>query len=314
MMKRKVILLTGSVILLLLISGIFLAGADRREKAAAMAEQSCQIVAEKDFREMVQENIKEPVCDFFELQDEHGERYAYMFTGRKQEEKGMVSFQGALWYADEQGCILLKDDLMTEDFTPAIIVHEKESHLLFQTKSYAANDVVSYIWAMRHQTPELVLEVPYDCFLDHGQLAIVKSFFSNSTKSRIWQRYYLDWDAEKGEYREYKGKKLTEEQFLSYENAQEVKDIVEAEIRKELAEYYSPDEIETTEYEYLIRDNGILNINFRFFCGDSVFYYYTILAAEDGAVRLGEWEGFHMFERGYIFERGDFHRPDQWLK
>lgn len=101
--------------------------------------------------------------------------------------------------------------------------------------------------------------------------------YSNSTKSRIWQRYYLDWDAEKGEYREYKGKKLTEEQFLSYENAQEVKDIVEAEIRKDLAEYYSSDEFEKTEYEYLIRDNGILNINFRFFCGDSVFYYYTIL-------------------------------------
>lgn len=185
-MKRKVILLTGAVILLLLISGIFLAEADRREKAAALAEQSCQIVAEKDFRETVQEDIKEPVCNFFELQDEHGERYAYVFTGRKQEEKGMVSFQGALWYADEQGCILLKDDLMTEDFTPAIIVHGKESHLLFQTKSYAANGVVSYIWAMRHQTPELVLEVPYDCFLDHGQLAVVKSFFSNSTKSRIW--------------------------------------------------------------------------------------------------------------------------------
>lgn len=60
----------------------------------------------------------------------------------------------------------------------------------------------------------------------------------------------------------------------------------------------------------MIRDNGILNINFRFFSRDSVFYYYTILAAEDGAVRLGEWEGFHMFERGYIFESGDFHRPD----
>lgn len=255
---------------------------------------------------MVQEKTDDPICDFFYMKDDSGSEYAFLFTGVKREENSRISFQGSLWYADAQGCILAQDRIETERFEPVLIEHGAVKHLLFQTSSNLPGDAVSYIWTAKNHKPVLALETPNFCFLDNDKLAIVKTFYSNGAGRRIWQRYYLYWDAKKETYREYKGRAITEEQFLSYENALETRNTVEAAIKKELIEYHNAEQMDRIEYNYLIRDNGILNINFEFFCGNDVFYYYAILAEKNGQVTLKEWKDYNLYEPGYIYDSGDF--------
>lgn len=253
-------------------------------------------------KRMVSEKTEEPVCKFFYIAGSLEEdSYAYVFTGSMTEESAVNSFQGELWYVNRQECILLMDKIESYRFEPEII---EANHLLYQINTTLPESAKSYIWAVNGHKPQLVLETSDSCFMDNGLLASVKTFNSMSAGGRIWQRFYLYWDSEKQSYQTYTKKRITEEEFLSYENAREIRDRVEIAIEEDIqqSEAADLDRGSHFEYDYIQCDNGIIYVNYIRTGKQDMLYFYSILSEQNGTVFLEERKHFDTYEKGYMEE------------
>ena len=151
----------------------------------------------------------------------------------------------------------------------------------------------------------MVLETSSSFFLDNGLLASVKSFISNSAGGRIWQRYYLYWDYNKQSYQNYDVKEITEEEFLSYENAQTARDEVEAAIKEDSKQSLHSVDLNVGshfDYSYFKCDNGIIYVNYVITTDSDILYYYSIFMERNGSVVLEERQYYDVYEKGYVVE------------
>ena len=245
---------------------------------------------EGQLKRLVQEKTEQPVFAFYDyIGSKEEDSYAYIFTGEMVEEFGDTMFQGALWYANGKDSILLMDEIETSTFEPIII--EENNHLLLNVGSDLPGSAKSYIWAVNDHKPQLVFEASGSCFIDNGLLASVKSFISNSAGGRIWQRYYLYWDHNKQSYQYYDVKEITEEEFLSYENAQTARDEVEIAIKEDIKQSLHRADLNVGshfDYNYFKCGNGIIYVNYIITTDSDTLYYYSILMERNGIVVLDE--------------------------
>lgn len=232
---------------------------------------------EGQLKRLVQEKTEQPVFAFYDyIGSKEEDSYAYIFTGEMVEEFGDTMFQGALWYANGEDSILLMDEIETSTFEPIII--EENNHLLLNVGSDLPGSAKSYIWAVNDHKPQLVFEASGSCFIDNGLLASVKSFISNSAGGRIWQRYYLYWDHNKQSYQYYDVKEITEEEFLSYENAQTARDEVEIAIKEDIKQSLHRADLNVGshfDYNYFKCGNGIIYVNYIITTDSDTLYYYS---------------------------------------
>lgn len=269
-----------------------------------------EILYEEDFEEqlkrVVQKKTEQPIFAFYEfIGSKEEDSYAYVFTGEMVEEFEDTMFQGALWYANRQDSILLMDKIETSSFEPEII--EENKHLLLNVSSNLQGSAKSYIWAVNNHEPQLVLETSSSCFLDNGLLASVKSFISNSAGGRIWQRYYLYWDYNKQSYQNYDVREITEEEFLSYENAQTARDEVETAIKEDSKQSLVDLNVGSHfDYSYFRCDNGIIYVNYVITTDSDVLYYYSIFMERDGIVVLDERQNYDVYEKGYMCQSDEY--------
>lgn len=93
--------------------------------------------------------------------------------------------------------------------------------------------------------------------------------------THTWKDTYLFYDGRT--YQEYEAAEMTEEVFLTYQNAQAVKDEIDRAWRQ-------PDVL-SLEYAYYLRDNGILHIqcDVQYASGEIQYGYYTV-RYEDGVL------------------------------
>ena len=85
--------------------------------------------------------------------------------------------------------------------------------------------------------------------------------------THTWKDTYLFFDG--STYKEYGATKITEEEYLTYRNAQAVKDKIDRELRKS--------DTVSLEYSYYIRKNGIIHIQCDVHDGEGIQYgYYTV--------------------------------------
>lgn len=108
--------------------------------------------------------------------------------------------------------------------------------------------------------------------------------------THTWKDTYLFYDG--STYQEYEAAEITEEAFLSYQNAQTVKDEIDSAWRQ-------PDVL-SLEYTYYIRDNGILHVqcDVQYKSGEIQYGYYTI-RYEDSVLdkKLGKYNPGQMMTR-----------------
>ena len=90
----------------------------------------------------------------------------------------------------------------------------------------------------------------------------------HATSGHTWKTYYLYWNGE--EFREYGGIEITEEEFLSYENAGHFLELAE-----ENGCFVSG---------ILYRGNGLINLNMtkRDFYGNEDYYYFSLIPSDGG--------------------------------
>ena len=259
-------------------------------------------------KRLVQEKTEQPVFAFYDyIGSKKEDSYAYIFTGEMVEEFGDTMFQGALWYANGEDSILLMDEIETSTFEPIII--EENNHLLLNVGSDLPGSAKSYIWAVNDHKPQLVFEASGSCFIDNGLLASVKSFISNSAGGRIWQRYYLYWDHNKQNYQYYDVKEITEEEFLSYENAQTARDEVEIAIKEDIKQSLHRADLNVGshfDYNYFKCGNGIIYVNYIITTDSDTLYYYSILMERNGTVVLDERQHYDLYEKGYMYQRDEY--------
>ena len=259
---------------------------------------------EGQLKRLVQEKTEQPVFAFYDyIGSKEEDSYAYVFTGEMVEEFGDTMFQGALWYANGEDSILLMDEIETSTFEPIII--EENNHLLLNVGSDLPGSAKSYIWAVNDHKPQLVFEASGSCFIDNGLLASVESFISNSAGGRIWQRYYLYWDHNKQSYQYYDVKEITEEEFLSYENAQTARDEVVAAIKEDSKQSLHSVDLNVGshfDYSYFKCDNGIIYVNYVITTDSDILYYYSIFMERNGSVVLEERQHYDVYEKGYVVE------------
>ena len=263
---------------------------------------------EGQLKRLVQEKTEQPVFAFYDyIGSKKEDSYAYIFTGEMVEEFGDTMFQGALWYANGEDSILLMDEIETSTFEPIII--EENNHLLLNVGSDLPGSAKSYIWAVNDHKPQLVFEASGSCFIDNGLLASVKSFISNSAGGRIWQRYYLYWDHNKQNYQYYDVKEITEEEFLSYENAQTARDEVEIAIKEDIKQSLHRADLNVGshfDYNYFKCGNGIIYVNYIITTDSDTLYYYSILMERNGIVVLDERQHYDLYEKGYMYQRDEY--------
>ena len=263
---------------------------------------------EEQLKRLVQEKTEQPVFAFYDyIGSKEEDSYAYIFTGEMVEEFGDTMFQGALWYANGEDSILLMDEIETSAFEPIII--EENNHLLLNVGSNLQESAKSYIWAVNDHKPQLVFEASGSCFIDNGLLASVKSFISNSAGGRIWQRYYLYWDHNKQRYQYYDVKEITEEEFLSYENAQTARDEVEIAIKEDIKQSLHRADLNVGshfDYNYFKCGNGIIYVNYIITTDSDTLYYYSILMERNGTVVLDERQHYDLYEKGYMYQRDEY--------
>ena len=259
-------------------------------------------------KRLVQEKTEQPVFAFYDyIGSKEEDSYAYVFSGEMVEESGDSMFQGALWYANRQDSILLMDKIETFTFEPVMI--EENNHLLLNVGSDLPGSAKSYIWAVNDHKPQLVFEASGSCFIDNGLLASVKSFISNSAGGRIWQRYYLYWDHNKQSYQYYDVKEITEEEFLSYENAQTARDEVEIAIKEDIKQSLHRADLNVGshfDYNYFKCGNGIIYVNYIITTDSDTLYYYSILMERNGTVVLDERQHYDLYEKGYMYQRDEY--------
>ena len=263
---------------------------------------------EGQLKRLVQEKTEQPVFAFYDyIGSKKEDSYAYIFTGEMVEEFGDTMFQGALWYANGEDSILLMDEIETSTFEPIII--EENNHLLLNVGSDLPGSAKSYIWAVNDHKPQLVFEASGSCFIDNGLLASVKSFISNSAGGRIWQRYYLYWDHNKQNYQYYDVKEITEEEFLSYENAQTARDEVEIAIKEDIKQSLHRADLNVGshfDYNYFKCGNGIIYVNYIITTDSDTLYYYSILMERNGTVVLDVRQHYDLYEKGYMHQRDEY--------
>ena len=263
---------------------------------------------EGQLKRLVQEKTEQPVFAFYDyIGSKEEDSYAYIFTGEMVEEFGDTMFQGALWYANGEDSILLMDEIETSTFEPIII--EENNHLLLNVGSDLPGSAKSYIWAVNDHKPQLVFEASGSCFIYNGLLASVKSFISNSAGGRIWQRYYLYWDHNKQSYQYYDVKEITEEEFLSYENAQTARDEVEIAIKEDIKQSLHRADLNVGshfDYNYFKCGNGIIYVNYIITTDSDTLYYYSILMERNGTVVLDERQHYDLYEKGYMYQRDEY--------
>ena len=106
--------------------------------------------------------------------------------------------------------------------------------------------------------------------------------------THTWKHTYLYYDG--GMYKEYVAAEMTEEEFLTYRNAQTVKDKIDAQ--------WKQSDITALEYTYYIRQNGIMHIqcDVQDESGGMQYGYYTvryeggILEREPGEYNPGQMD------------------------
>lgn len=251
--------------------------------------------------ELFEENIEDEIYDFFYEDYENNEIYsAFVFTKKKDTEEDDEKFIGSLWYIDEQDCILLMDDIESFHYEPMVIENEDSKHLLFEIFKGLADSSTSYFWAVKDNKPELVFSTPNYCFINDEQLVIVDTYISMSDEGRVWSWYYLYWDSKEQKYKEYVGKEIAREEFISYVNAELIDVMLLSTLRNKFKE------IDNVEKQYIKRENGIININYSFLCGEETFYYHVTLSTSNNAIAAADFNDFNIFSQGNIKESGGF--------
>lgn len=220
---------------------------------------------------------------FFEDYENDNDYEAYAVVGKMIGE----DFEGSIWFANDD--IVEKiSDKSTKKYSPSIIKNEYNSHFQFPTFG-DNNEVSTTLWGVKNDKPEEILETTSGYIFQNkeGDLSFIlptNEVIANIQEPSVWSgnalnTYYLYWE---NGYKEYEGREISNEDFIKYENGQNVLDEIKKEIERKFPENKS-----ITLENIIYRQNGVININYIINEKDEKLYKKNVLVkVEDNVVSI----------------------------
>lgn len=231
---------------------------------------------------------KDSVFDFFFYDYDNDKEYeAYAVIGKMNGE----TFEGSIWFANDEIVEKILDK-KSKKYLPLIIKNDYNIH--FEFPIFSENDEVSTtLWGVKDNNPEEVLQTTsgYISQSKEGDLVFnlpTNEVTSNITETNAWSghafnTYYLYWE---NGYKEYEGKEISNEEFIKYENGQNILNEINKEIEKKFPSFKSIN-IENIIY----RQNGIININYIINTKDEKLYRKNVLVKyQDNTVSIDYYD------------------------
>lgn len=228
---------------------------------------------------------KDSVFDFFFYDYNSDDEYeAFAVIGKKLGD----GFQGAIWFGNDE--IVEKiADRTSKKYLPLIIKNEHSIHFEFPVFS-EKEEVSTTVWGVKDGKAEEMLQTTsgYICQNEEKDLNFIvpthEVISSGITEPITWtgnafNTYYLYWE---NGYKEYEGKEISNEEFIKYENGQNLLNDINKEIEKKFPNFKSAN-IENIIY----RSNGIININYIINEKDEKLYKKNVLVkCQDNTVSI----------------------------
>lgn len=170
---------------------------------------------------------------------------------------------------------------LTVEFTvwedAAIRTVALENRLLFVADEAFVSETSSRVYAVYENEPVCLLaNLGYFDEQDGALLLTVSDYdmcveYDGFSTGHTWKTYYLYYEEAERCFREYTAKEITEEDYLSYEGADR--------LLASLRERYPH-----AEYEFLLRENGMLHINLIYDAGGYLLQKNVTVSLQDGKV------------------------------
>ena len=231
---------------------------------------------------------KDSVFDFFFYDYDNDEDYeAYAVVGKMSGE----AFQGSIWFANDEIVEKILDKT-SKKYLPLIIKNDYNSHFEFPTFG-DNNEVSTTLWGVKNDKPEEILQTTSGYIFQNkeGDLIFIlptNEVTSNVTEPNAWSghalnTYYLYWE---NGYKEYEGKELSNEDFVKYENGQNILNEINKEIERKFPR------IKSISIENIIyRQNGIININYIINEKDEKLYRKNVLVkCQDNTASIEDYD------------------------
>ena len=251
-----------------------------------IVEKKKSNIKEKISKAMNFKSEKDSVFDlFFYDYNNDKECEAYAVVGKM---NGEV-FEGSIWFANDN-IVEKVADRSTKKYCPSIIKNDYNFHFQFPTFN-ENNEVSTTLWGVKNNQPEEILQTISGYIVQNkdGDLNFIlptHEVIANMQEANVWtgnalNTYYLYWE---NGYKEYEGKEISNEEFIKYENGQNVLD----EIKKEIERKF-PDNKSITLENVIYRQNGIININYVINEKDERLYKKNVLVkVKDNLVSIGD--------------------------
>ena len=190
-----------------------------------------------------------------------------------------------IWYCSSDGTICQNVHQINEGMDGCTLeALEMEGGVHVAVNTYRMLGTVRYysILALENKSIACIVSNEYGfvCMRENGDICFSVEAYDgmydpsiDSTIVRTWKDTYLYYDG--AEYKEYGATVISESEFLSYENAEKIKQ----EIERTLTEI----NMIKIEYTYFVRQNGIMHIQCDIYrdLGEIDFGYYTLNYSEN---------------------------------
>ncbi|MDC7295426.1 hypothetical protein NXH67_18110 [Butyrivibrio sp. DSM 10294] len=213
----------------------------------------------------VTDSIEYYICDDF---DGDGSKEAFAIVGTRYEDYGEVDVDGAVYYVDDDEVTNISEDINTAWGDLELIINEpneeyvirtgvnevSKDHPMFFAPSYraAATAVNNLVFGVKDGKAYRlgISEMGACAGLSDGTAIVTLDCYDGCSDGtgHTWKPYYYFYNKDSGEFEEYEGREITEEELLGYEGTEKVVEAIKAD--------------GNTIAGIILRDNGIINVNF----------------------------------------------------
>jgi len=194
--------------------------------------------------------------------DGNGTNEAFAFAGKATgDEDGGPAYLGELWFVDAGGAEMMVSRDETNGFWSINKTYTFGTHAIVVLSKFFQTGGQALVWSVKDGKPceESSISQRGGSFTHLGgnDVVIVGDAydFSFDGTGHTWKPYWFYWDEASGGFKEYGGKVIEYEQFLKCRGAQRVLDAIDA--------------ADCAVREIYYRDNGIININYADYEGES---------------------------------------------
>lgn len=232
------------------------------------------------------------------LEKESGQQAeTYLYTDMNHDgEKEMVGVtlkdgRYQIWYISGDGSICEQAGTTVQEMDACELAEMDlgtETHAVINVYNMMGTNKQYSILAIHEDKPELIVSNHYgyvhmnekgDILLDVEEYDAMYDKETESWLGHTWKNTYLYYNS--GVYKEYGAVTLTDEEFMNYDNAEEVK--------KDIQEQNGSDGI---VFSYFLRENEILHIQCVLEEGDYIRYFYYTMNI-DGNYLWGDEDNYH---------------------